>query len=319
MTLRLTNSEVKTWRRCKRKWWLGQYRGLQKRGSDFNNPLSIGTRVHDVLQHYYVPGLERPDPMEYFHQTVERDVEEHPAMEEAIRKEADLVQKMLDGYFVWLEETGEDSELEVISAEAEMEAPILDGVNLLSKIDTRVRRLSDGKHGALEHKTVGSLTEPLPMLQVDTQLLTEHLVEFLHALGEGDDPEENRAEFVLYNMLRKVKRSATAKPPFYGREEVRHNVAELRNHWRHVVRIAEEILHTRAELDRGAYHQDVVPPNPTRDCKWDCSFRGPCLGGQFDDGSDVEQYLADEYVVGDPLERYRSEVGLLPKTPPEDG
>lgn len=315
MTVRLTNSEMRDFRRCRRKWYLGYYRGLQPARLDFNKPLSIGTRVHDVLAAYYQPGLARLIPMDYFRAGVEADCERHPEKKSDILDEADLCEKMLEGYFEWLAESGEDADLEVIASEVEMEAPLIDGVTLLSKIDSRVKKLSDGKVLALEHKTTQSLTDPVRRLQVDTQLLTEHLVEFLHDLGSADgDAERPRAEGALYNMLKKVKRTARAKPPFFGRETVTHNVEELRNHWRHVAAIAQEILDTRAALDAGGDPHHVCYPNPVKDCTWDCDFANVCLGGLFDDGSDPEPLLADntEFVVGDPLERYRFSVGLLP-------
>lgn len=320
MTLRLTNSEMKDWRRCRRKWWLGDHRGLQKRGWEpFNSPLSIGSRIHDVFAVYYVPGYERPDPMQFFEEQLARDLEEHPAMEKDIRKEADLCRKMLEGYFAWLEEEGIDSDLTVIEPESEMESPLVitdDDVVLatvLSKIDARVER-SDGKRGALEHKTTPSLTDPVRRLQTDTQLLTEHLVEYLHHLEVDPSAiDTNRAQFILYNMLRKVKRTANAKPPFYGREEVQHSVQELRSHWQHVHQQAIEILEMKERLDAGESPDILCYPNPTRDCSWDCPFSEPCLSGMFDDGSDVESYLAEEFEQGDPLERYRSSVGLAVK------
>jgi hypothetical protein len=315
----LTNSEAKSWRHCKRRWYLGYYRELEKRGRTFNSPLSIGTRVHNTLQTLYVPGLERPDPMPAFYEKVESDVEEHPAMEKDIRKEAKLCEAMIEGYLQWLEEEGADSDLRVVEPEAEMEAVLIPGetepvATLLSKVDARVERVSDKKRGALEHKTAASLTDPLLLLQVDTQLLTEHLVEYLHLLEREEG--ENRAEFVLYNMLRKVLRSAKAKPPFYARHEVKHTVHELRNHWKHVVCVAKEILEVREKLDAGADHHDVCPPNPGRDCKWICSFKEVCLPGRLDDGQDPEPLLEDLYEKVDPLERYRSTVGLPPKPAP---
>lgn len=314
MTIRLTNSEARTWRRCKRKWWLSQYRGLQRVGAtDFNRPLGIGSRLHSALQTYYAPGADPSveHTMEVFHAGVERDVEQHTAYEEDIRKEADLVQAMLEGYFEWLEEEGSDSDFKVLEPEAEVEHPLIDGVTILSKIDARIERTTDGARGALEHKSVGNFKQAIPRLQTDTQLLTEHLVEFLTLLDEkGDEAKDARAQFILYNMLRKVKRSARANPPFFQRESVSHNLNELRTHWRHVARLAQEILDTRAELDAGAEHHDVCYPNPTTDCDWDCEFKIPCQGGLFDDGSDVEAYLADNFEEGDPLERYRKQVGL---------
>lgn len=359
-TLRLTNSEMKTWRRCRRQWWLGYHRGLQRRETEFNKPLSVGSRLHDVLAWYYQPGLARDpeDAMRVLREGVEVDVRNHPDHEEDIRKEADLVDAMLEGYFQWLEEEGHDSQIEIIAPEAEMEVAleVVDGATILSKIDARIRDVETGKVGALEHKSVQSLKDPIRRLQVDTQLLTEHLVEYLTQLAEpgtvsGLDateleamkmpelrklatdldlapggrkkadyvaalsaPAANPAEFVLYNMLRKVKRTPSAKPPFYGREEVRHNVEELRSHYRHVAQQAREIIRARQILDEDPdSHHEIAYPNPTNDCTWDCAFKDVCLGGMIDDGSDFEAALEEHFVVGDPLERYRDEVGLTPR------
>lgn len=313
--LRLTNSEAKSWRRCKRKWYLGTYRALTRRSFEFNKPLTIGSRLHDVLQFYYQPGLDREPElaMEHFRKKLAEDVEKHPAREEELKKEGALVEAMLEGYFEWLEEEGADAELEVIEPEVEMEAPLIDGSTILSKIDARVRNVETGKHGAIEHKTAASLTDPVRRFQVDTQLLTEHLVEFLTMLSE-DGAEENRAQFVLYNMLKKSKRTARAKPPFYARYEITHTVEELRNHFKHMARQAHEIQEARSQLDAGADHHDVCYPNPTGDCTWDCEFRDVCLPGLLDDGSNPEEMIDDMFKVEDPLERYRSSVGLPTST-----
>jgi hypothetical protein len=318
VSIRLTNSEAKGWKRCKRKWYLGQYRGLGKKTVEFDRPLSIGTRMHNALEDYYQPGLER-DPervMKNFWDGINADLEEHPALADDLKKEADKCDAMLTGYFEWLEEEGLDADLEVVSPETEVEVPLIEGATLLSKIDVSVRKISDDKLGNLEHKTTASLTDPVRRLQVDTQLLTEHLVLFLRELEVNDEATalENRAEFVLYNMLKKSKRTARAKPPFFARHEVRHGVQELRSHWQHVAQVAREILDMRVALDDGADPNVLCYPNPIKDCTWDCDFADACLGGMFDDGSDVEAYLAEHFEVGDPLARYRKSVGL-----PEEG
>ena len=147
-------------------------------------------------------------------------------------------------------------------------------------------------------------TPVLRKLQVDSQLLTEHLVIYL---GKIDAERDLVTEFTLYNMLRKVKRTAKANPPFYARERIHHNVDELRNHWKHCAGIAERILDLRTKLDAGADPHRVCPPNVTADCSWDCDFAEPCLSGMMDDGSDIEGYLAEKYETHNPLERYVSE------------
>lgn len=301
----LTNSEMKEWRSCHRKWYLSYYRKLARDGKSFNNPLSIGTRVHDALSAYYDPN-ERKDPMLVLAQSVDADLAKYPACEKDIRAEADLCDAMLSGYLQWVQETGVDAGLRIVAAEGARVVPLapndpgLKDVNLLSKLDVRVLREFDGARLALEHKTVGDLSTPLQTLKLDTQLLTEHLVEYMALKVEGK--EEEAAKGVLYNMLRKVKRTARAKPPFYGRETVPHNLDELRNHWKHVVIVAHQILAAQTLLDTGVDHNLVCEPNPTRDCKWDCPFFKVCV--MFDDGSDVEGALRDLYVTVDPLERY---------------
>jgi len=308
VSLRLTNSEASGWRRCRRKWYLGTYRRLAPdKGPEFHRPLSIGSRFHEVLASYYQPGVygEPEYAMQILEATTQTDLILHPTLEDEILKEDALVTAMVEGYFEWLAEEGADMDLNVIASESEMEQPLIDGATILSKLDVRVERLSDKKRGNLEHKSVGSLTEPVRKLQVDTQLLTEHLVEFLHLVDEGK--VENRAEFVLYNMARKVKRTATAKPPFYARHEVRHNVDELRSHWRHYAQQAREIMRATELLDSGIEHHDVCYPNPTGDCHWECPFTGLCLTGMMDDGSDWEAAVAADYKQVDPLERYVSQ------------
>ena len=194
----------------------------------------------------------------------------------------------------------------LISTEGAREVPLdpsndlISDVTVLAKLDARIMREDDGARLALEHKTVGDLSMPLASLQLDTQLLTEHLVEFMALKSEGR--EADAAQGVLYNMLRKVKRTARAKPPFYRRETVQHNVWELRNHWKHVCAIAMAIRSAEQSLAAGADHHFIAPPSPTRDCKWDCEFYGICP--MFDDGSDVAAPIADLYETHDPLERY---------------
>lgn len=300
MTKLLTNSEMKLWRRCRRQWWLSHYRGLRRADVEFNRPLSIGNRVHQCLEVLYSVG-ERGNPLAKLRETVDADLAKFPMHATDIAKEADLCQAMLEGYLQWLEEEGCDIGFRVVASEGRREAPLIDGVNLLAKLDARVvhEERADIRL-ALEHKTVGDLSTPLTLLQIDTQLLTEHLVEFLALREEGRESEA--AQGVLYNMLRKCKRTARAKPPFFGREEVNHNVHELRAHWLHVQRVAEEILQAERELLEGKQHHEVVYPNPTRDCKWDCEFFHLCP--LLNDGSDYEALIAADYVTGNPLERY---------------
>lgn len=299
------------YRRCKRKWWLTYFRGLKQRaGYAYMAPIPIGNLVHDALAAYYDP-TTRTDPVAYSAGLLANEIELNPGYEPEIRKQWDLVDAMLSGYVEWLEETGADSDLVFLGSErfvevevTELSSGVAGGFTILSKLDAPVEQISDGAKLALEHKTVGSINQPLELLKIDSQLLTEHLVRFLDAISKGATQHEayDLCHGVLYNMLRKVKRTARAAPPFYHREVVPHNIHELRSHWRHVVSIARSIEDTKARLALEDSHQDVVPPSPDPTCKWQCPFFKVCH--MFDDGSRVEDAIDAMFEVADPLERY---------------
>lgn len=300
----LSNSEMKDFQRCKRKWWLSYIRGLQRVAADAPmSPTHIGTTVHDALAAYYDPE-QRTDPVAFANEALDELLDEMPGWGDEIQKERELATAMLEGYLEWLEETGADSDLTIQGTETKVEVKLVEGVHLISKLDAPVVRQRDGAKLAIEHKTVQAFDRPLMLLKLDTQMLTEHLVRFLHMQEEGATAEEAmfEAQGVLWNGLRKVKRGPRSTPPFYHREDVTHNLNELRNHWKHVVGIARDMQTRVDRLAAGETHQAVVPPNPTKDCKWDCPFFQVC--GMFDDGSNVEGALEAMYEVGDPLARY---------------
>jgi hypothetical protein len=307
MTLRLTNSEMQEFRRCKRKWWLKNYRRMSSpTEGQPGSALSLGNVVHDALAAMYDPEI-RADPVTHVELWAIRATEDDPFSAEGISADAEMAKIMLTGYQEWLAAEGADMDLEIQGTERFVEVPlVVEGheVTLLSKLDAPVRRVSDGAILAFEHKTTGSFDKVLKRAKLDTQFLTEHLVRFLEALEKGmsQDEAEHLCQGVLLNMLRKVKRTARANPPFYLREPVTHNVIELRNHWRHVVSVAKEIEATKARLDSGEDHHSVCPPNPTDDCSWDCPFYAICV--MADDGSDFEGALDSIYDEKDPLERY---------------
>ncbi len=306
----LSNSEMAVFRRCRRRWYLGHYRRMKPRvDPEAGSALSVGNFVHDALAAYYVAegGI---DPVVYANAALDLAIEAHPSEETARRKEFTLVEAMLKGYMEWLEAEGADADLRILGSEQTVKVPLKDssgllGITLLSKLDAPVERISDGQRLALEHKTTGSLDAPQIGFRIDGQFLTEHLARFLHSIEQGMTAEEAHRDCsgILVNQLKKVKRSATAKPPFFNRVEVPHNIYELRNHWKHVVAIGREIAAAEARLDAGEDHHSVAPPTPIPDrCKWECEFFRICP--LADDNSDFEGALNAIYEERDPLERY---------------
>lgn len=316
---RYANSELATFKDCRRRWWLGFYRGLRPRIESPTGARAIGDRVHRALELWYAsPGVGKIDPRDAIEQLIVADWSALVkasgtegvswSTQDLFKKDADLQRAMVEGYVKWLAETGADSEYEVVSPEAYLEAdlPELGDVKIIAKIDVRVRRTTDGARLWLEHKTVGGFQQKLATINLDEQVLHQTLVERLQADGEP------RVVGVLYNMLKRSKRGATAKPPFYDRVEVHHNDHEIESYRRRVVGTIRDMRAVRAALDAGADHRDVAYPSPSGACAWKCPFVQICP--MLDDGSRVESALGAYFEKGDPYHYYagdRDAVGDL--------
>lgn len=113
-----------------------------------------------------------------------------------------------------------------------------------------------------------------------------------------DDSEKISLNSGTLRILKKVKRTAKAQPPFYVEHEVRYSREQLRNHWRHTRDKVRRIVEDRNRLDAGEDHHDVVPPHVTKDCTWICDFKNICP--MFDDGSAAEAALDADFTTHDP-------------------
>lgn len=273
----------------------------------------IGNRGHRALATHYVP--DGPPSGAHLLEELERlivlDRAEAIAAgfsEEVMKqfeKDADLERIMLEGYLQWLADTGADADLKVVAPEAYVEAELgefgSDKVAIIGKLDVRVRRLSDNTILFLDHKFLAEFTKTTRLLPIMEQMIHYQLLETMNA------PEGDHVAGALYNMLRRVKRTDKANPPFYQRVEVRHNRHTLANYRTRIVGEISTMLQVEDQLNRrGASHQEVAYPTPTRDCFWDCMFLDVC--SMMDDGSRSEDMLRDLFVTGDPLNYYMTEV-----------
>lgn len=308
----ITNSELQTFKDCRRRWYLAWHRRLRPISQKKVGAAPLGSRVHEALESLY-KGM---NPLATLEASRERDAAALDGDLEALHQldaEHQLALIMVEGYIEWLAETGEDEGLEVVGLEAKVEVPFtgITGataagwteVTLMGKLDQRVRRQVDGAVLFLDHKTVGSIPQAIKFLHMDEQMLHYHLLEMLAALDRDDSP--GIAQGALYNMLRKVKRTARANPPFYGRHLVTHTTVELRNYWMRVVGETEDIARATAQLNAGVDHRAVAYPRPTKDCEWKCEFFAVCP--LFDDGSAAETMLEMAYREENPLDRYEME------------
>jgi hypothetical protein len=298
--IRISNSEIQTFKDCRRRWWLSYYRRLQPKTQQMTGALALGSRVHEALDMYYSKNIPL---LEAHSQLVEIDkqklIESYRDTYD-LESEAELGRIMLDGYLQWVEENGIDAELEMISTEEIIEMPLMnDTVILQGKIDMRVRRKADGVRMFRDFKTVGgSFTDFGSMAHMNEQILTYMMLE------TAQNKEGERSEGGIFTMLKKVKRSANAKPPFYEQIEVRHNVFALRSFWQRIHGTLTDMMNARKMLDEGGDHRFIAYPHPTRDCKWKCSFFSICP--MFDDGSAAEAALEDAFQSADPYDYYKS-------------
>lgn len=294
-----TNSEIQVFKDCKRKWWFKFWRKLRRRREPISKPRDIGSVVHGLLDRYYQGGMEL-DVLAELITEQNKMLAEFPEQEEDVREVIEYSRIMLEGYFEWLKETGADVPLRVIEPEAEVRVEILEGVDLGGKIDTRVYNEERGARQFLETKTVGSFKERVDMATMNEQIFQYHLLELLSDLEQDSG---SRTDGAILNMLRRVKRTSRAKPPFYMRHEVWHNEDELRNFYHRTIGTVLDILRTEQRLADGENPMRVVYPRPSRDCRWKCDFFDVCP--MFDDPrTDAEGYLAAHFETHNPTARY---------------
>jgi hypothetical protein len=333
----VTNGELQSFKQCRRRWWLAWIRRLRPVSPKKAGAAALGTRVHEALQAYYQP--EPSNPYAVLQAGISRDLElakDDPVLQAEIAKDGELAMVMLEGYFEYLAQTGDDSDLAIVAVETKVQAPFMDltqpmpgleketraivlrywqRVDVMGKLDLRVMRQVDEARFFVDHKTVGSIAAATKMLGMHEQMLHYHLLEYLDhlaVLGPEDGMHAPRTDGGIYNMLRKVKRTAKATPPFYARAEVHHNVAELRSYYMRVWGEVQDMLRAEMQLRvQGMDPRQVAQPSPQDSCTWKCEFFGVCP--IFDDNPEAaEQFLTAWFTEGDPLDRYEVEAKELP-------
>lgn len=301
---KVSNSEIQSFKDCRRKWYLNYYRHLVPTKKKWTGPLPLGTRVHAALDDYYSLGTPLLDAyaLHFAADQDQAEIDGTPA--EELESEGELGRIMLEGYLDWVADEGIDADYEMISTEQELSVPMLDGeVELRGKLDMRVRRRSDGVRLLRDFKTVGgSFQQWNATAHLNEQVLTYMLLE--HAQNTETD---NRIEGAVFTLLKKVRRTAKANPPFYDQIIVRHNVFSLRSFWDRIHGTLTDLMGVKKALDAGANPNQVAYPRPSSDCTWKCPFFSVCP--LIDDGSAAEAAITDQFTVGDPNARYEEKKG----------
>jgi RecB family exonuclease len=303
---RVSNSELATFRRCRRKWYLSYFRSLERDIKDYG-ARHTGTIVHESLRAYYP--LEGDAGAEAALAALKTMRESEPVGYEGeetkeVKSSYSLAEAIIRGYIEWVEENGFDADWEIVATELPLRAPSpIAGVDLVGKVDLVGRRKNSNTLRIRDYKTVQDLTTPVKTLHLDRQMKLYHL---LLKLVRPD----MRVDGTEWVMLRKTKRTSTAKPPFYANYEIHHNDDELKVFWNQLFGEITTMLDAEDRLRQGETHQTVCFPNPTTTCSWDCDFLAPC--GMMDDPhSDAEGLIVSNYRVHNSMSRYEAE-GVAP-------
>ena len=298
----VSNSEITTWKQCRRRWWLTYFLRLRPKKREFTGALPLGSRVHKALEIHYREG--RP-LLEIWKELVDDDRTMMLAdgLDTAkLDDEAELGRLMLEGYIDWVNDEGLDSDLEVIGIEEILryDYPLSrGGITLIGKIDQRIVKKFSDTRAVLDFKTAANFDSFNKTGHMSPQLKTYMLLDKLTAQRDGDP---RRIDGGIFRLLRKVKRGPRAQPPFYQDMFISHNDYTLRSFWTQLSGVLQELYDVKAALDAGGDPMQLAHPNPTRDCTWICPFFHICP--MFDDGSNVESAIEDQYEVHDPYGYY---------------
>lgn len=294
-------SEVKKFKRCPRSWWLSYQRsGYGWKPAPSDRPASgqrdVGTLFHSCVEAYRNPpeGINGSTAWRtVLH--VARLALAHDlgvGLVSVLPKEwqqtFDLVERMVEGYIEWLESEGSDAGETTLATELEITLPIGtirgDEVFLVMHLDHLIRNDITGQVIVSDYKTVQSFDQAADILQIDTQGLI-YCMGATHHLGE-------KVRTFRHDMARKVKRTATAKPPFYARQEVHYSEQQIDSAWKHLVATLDRMVEAlqRLEFSEDTHHT-AITPTPNRDCTWDCDFLAVCP--MFDEGSHWRKAIED--------------------------
>lgn len=327
-----TNSEFAVMRDCARKWYLQHYKQVARINERISETTETGNGVHYACQHYYNTGgkmdivalvvqyfaEKRASQIALLEHDEDGKVNENASLIvtsniEALDKAEAFAKIMVEGYVEWLEEEGADSYLTFISAEEEVQVAFpadgfpKDGIEqpiLLAKLDARFQDQRTDARVFMDHKTVQNFPDREKWAHLDPQFYYYSLIDYLTLLleFEQDEAQSRWTDGGIINMIRKVKRTGSAKPPFYKRIEVRKSMIELQNFYMRCAGEITRIQQTELALDAGTDHHYVCPPSPSRDCDWKCQYMQLCA--MMDDGSDNEGYMQNVMTERNPLERY---------------
>ena len=258
MTLGISNSEISMFKRCPRRWLVEYYYGFLPANPSPAGSRNIGIRWHTALEAKYGYDLDPGYVLDILYGLA---IEENGDRETDLRKDHELSKIMMEGYLDWVAEEGVDAGLKVVEPEAEVQVPLpgWEGiVNLRAKLDQVVLDESTGFYSFLDHKTADNF-ERAELIELDPQMLTYSLIAWLAT--QGTVPQIGSAPAIregvplvnggIVRTARRVKRTKTAKPPYFQNYLFRHSPERLAAHLLTTQKVVAEIMDARRQLDTG--------------------------------------------------------------------
>ena len=299
-----SHSEMATYKECRRKWMMQYYWKLRRKREPKSLARDTGILVHEALELFYKAGGLRGEQSEtlLFDFLVNARDEDmlkvHGLADDAesVKKERKIVKDthdtariLCEGYIEWLKETGADIGLVLDQSELELRAPgPVEGTEIMGIIDLGGTDERSGDLIVMDTKVTASIDEMLKTLHIQEQ------GPMYAVLAKINDPDESRGFRVIWNMIKRNKQTARAKPPFYQRYELAINGDQLRQFYAQLQGQIEEILRTESRLNAGESHVQVAFPTPSKDCSWKCQYFTVC-GAMNDMSRNDVPFLINTY------------------------
>lgn len=290
-----SHSEMAVFKDCRRKWYMQYHLKLRRKREPRSVARDTGILVHEALDLFYKAGGlngagSNELALDFLRNASDEDMLKVEETERPKVKEAhDVARILTEGYFEWLHETGADIGLVIDRSELELRAPgPVEGTEIMGIIDLGGTDERSGDLFVMDNKIT---------ISIDNMVKTLHIMEqgpMYAVLAKINDPDPNRGFRVIWNMIKRNKQTARAKPPFYQRYELAINADQLRQFYAQLQGQIEDILRTEARLNAGESHIKVAYPTPTQDCTWKCPYFSVC-GAMNDMTRNDIPYLINTY------------------------
>lgn len=293
---KISYSQIKTWKRCRQKWYYGYVRNLLPKGRIYK--IELGKYGHALLEAYY-KGEDLKEASQVYWDEQTKDMFEEEMVEfEDTRFQAEVLSERYINHYEDI-----DRHMEILSAEGKFSTPINGGVHLRGIIDL-VMQDDTGELWLVDHK----FTSIDLIKYEDGLVLDEQANYYLWALAEmlGEDKPVagimfNLVKSKLPSVPKLLKSGGLSKAQSidtdtatylkaiednglnpHDYDDILRSIEEkdrpfFKRHY--VQRTAQELRNIGTELDR--ISKDMVDcriyRNATKDCSWDCPYRELCI------------------------------------------